>query len=441
MSQAPSISTEPAYSISSSRRPLANVSLFPPSIQSNPTSSNGSTSKTTRKQPRKSVIKLRAEEWGSLATKVSSSSMEEEREREGGRKRGPPPVYSPQRFTHGNDVQEEEEHNRLCMQAGKEETVKRFNLDKRSPSRSPRPSPSLSQTSPRMSSIAPTSRHHKPQAAVSLPSSSSAGPLKFPSDPPSRPYWETFKAIQTALTSPLKVLQADVSIRDYDDFLSPSTTVEPHSSLDLLELQVEFFKTIQHPQVWAKRPDSALYKSLGLPYPNEELLATRLDIEKIRRIYPLKRSKWDFRFHVEDLKNFPALRGTLEWMYGLHLERKEMLSFLENAPLPLLILARLHADKARHTKAVEYSALELQSYLQSTRSNELDPMQKRGKDLFIWLTRADDGVRSRRWQNFWVEEVERKREGKRSLVDRWMEADGGWIGIESLSQWEETKLA
>lgn len=83
----------------------------------------------------------------------------------------------------------------------------------------------------------------------------------------------------------------------------------------------------------------------------------------------------------------------------------------------LLSVARLHADKARHTKAVEYSALELQSYLQSARSKELDPMQKRGKDLFIWLTQADGGVRSRRWQNFWVEEVARKREGKRSLVD------------------------
>ncbi|GAA5964910.1 hypothetical protein JCM3765_004106 [Sporobolomyces pararoseus] len=453
--------------MTSSRLPLTNISLFPPSSPSNPTSSTLSTSRT---QPRKSIIKLRVDEWGSLATTATNASTEEERDLECGRKRGGPPLTSTQgardpletivTAKNNSGEEAEEEESSFRERAGKQETVQ-LNLDKPRPPSSPR-NTLPPETSPRGSSVPLLPRHPNPQASNGLPSSSLADPQNFTSDPPSRSRWESFKAIHTALTSPLKVLQANVPIQEYETFLLPSSTVEPHLSLEILELQVQFFMTIQDPRMWAERPESALYKSLGLPYPNEDRLATRLDLGKIRTICPLKRSKWDFRFDFEDLKNFHALRATLDWMYGLSLERREILSFLENAPLPLLVLgelhtltrfpkvvryseslffttARLHADKARHTKAVEYSALQLHSYLLSTRSKQLDPHQQRGKDLFIWLTASDGGMRSQRWRRFWVEEVERKREGKRSLTDRWIETDGGWTGVDSLLRWEETK--
>jgi hypothetical protein len=95
----------------------------------------------------------------------------------------------------------------------------------------------------------------------------------------------------------------------------------------------------------------------------------------------------------------------------------------------------------QYAKAVNYACVEFLSYLRRQPSTSLDPSQQRAKELLIWLSLPVGGVKSKRWESWWSEEVERKREGKRSLTKRWLESDGGWDTIKSLQTWEETKLA
>jgi len=278
----------------------------------------------------------------------------------------------------------------------------------------------------------------------------------------SRPRSST-NAISIALDSPVEILQAPLSIRDYERFLLNSP-IDPRLSFELPQIQLEFFCSILHPRLWSNRPHSAVFSKSTFFSKHAQILERSLDFASIRKGFPL-RSRYDREFERIVSRNWTRVKDALCCVYSVSVSRDKVFDFLANAPLPLLVLgklianlaisqltsklstlllsnlARLHGEVIRYQNAVAYAARDFLSYLIQEDSAFLTPFQRRAKKLVIWLSSPNDGVGSDRWKNWWCQEVDAKRERKRSLTQQWIDAENGWDNIKSLEEWEETKLA
>jgi hypothetical protein len=47
---------------------------------------------------------------------------------------------------------------------------------------------------------------------------------------------------------------------------------------------------------------------------------------------------------------------------------------------------------------------------------------------------------SKRWDDWWIEEVVRRNEGRKSITTMWMRGEEGWEDEEALERWERGNI-
>ncbi|GAA5916079.1 uncharacterized protein JCM6883_003076 [Sporobolomyces salmoneus] len=406
--------TEPIASTSSLSDPSR--SIFPSTISIEPP------------RPRKSIIRLREDVWGSLAW--------------------PPPAPShPEGVEMGSQAQSvEKEAVRMDEQLASTSAVdpnctpstpktqqEEVEEDKKLASGS-----RLLSKSPVKVSAPRRRRHSSPRP------SPHARPRSPPSDRP-RPRAPSNKLstvrYRSADSVPFLILpqmQSSLpSLKDYDDYLDFDFRIEPTRSFSFHGQQMEFFCRVADYRLWSKKPDSGGFNPPTFSTLSARLMNARLDCERIRRDFP--RGVYDSKNDVPSSHPFwSALNTTLKWIYGRSVIRAESYWFVEHVPLNLLVLVRLHVDLTRYFVVVNHAFLDFRRYLVSYRFSDLSPPLQRARDLMEWL--SPNGTRSARFDLWWTQEVIRERKGRQSLTEKWMNGEKGWETTEDLKRWEEENV-
>lgn len=140
---------------------------------------------------------------------------------------------------------------------------------------------------------------------------------------------------------PLVLMQQCLqSLNDYKPYIDVDSLNAPTHSFSYFQRQIRFFCHLANPQLWSTRPQQAFdrgtYTSLNL-----QLIQARLDLDRIRRDFPLGRD------NEERLKDLPlgypfwnALYDVLSWIYGRTVEGREACRFIEHVPTNLLVLSK-----------------------------------------------------------------------------------------------------
>jgi hypothetical protein len=134
-------------------------------------------------------------------------------------------------------------------------------------------------------------------------------------------------------------MQKTLESADYDPYLLPNSSIEPSHSYDFHHLQLEFFCSIAAPRLWSRKPASSVFNRPTFSGLNFRLLNTKLNLDEIRKDFPLEKVDPEMIPDSQIHAIWTALMEVLKWLYGRGIEREEMYWFVENAPLPLLVLS------------------------------------------------------------------------------------------------------
>lgn len=340
-------------------RPIAKLPRYPPLLESFSTSSERLDFPTTRQRPLKSVIKLQEDVWGQLASsRVGAKELAE-------RKRGPPPTASP--LSLGKRSKSEEESNEDISHSSREfeqgekatsEEVTNLDVDGTSPPPSPPPQVTTPAIDPQPTIPTGPRAQRNPDVLPTTSlrySSNLTNPTTqaslLPPILPARPQSDSIQAMLIGLDKPVGILLANLEMADYKEFLS-KTPIDPRLSYELPRIQLEFFCSVLDPKLWSSRPHSVTFSRAKYFESNDELLTIGLDLDSIRKKFPLQQVKYYYVIDQGLAKNYVGLRDALSWMYGSSSARGEVYHFLEHSPLPLLVLGEfqtlLHGEEPAH---------------------------------------------------------------------------------------------
>ncbi|GAA5916082.1 uncharacterized protein JCM6883_003077 [Sporobolomyces salmoneus] len=279
----------------------------------------------------------------------------------------------------------------------------------------------------------------------SPPRQRSASPRRPPpptqprsNDPPAQLRNDVLRNAQSvpylSLTSLQNCLQF---LEDYKPYIEVDSLIAPTLSFAYPSRQIEFCCRLVDYRLWSSKLQSRAFDLPVYSALNLKLMDARLNLEQIRREFPLGDGGRETKGPAKGHPFWNALEKTLNWVYGKRISVKEACWFLERIPTNLLVLVRLHADLAHYSYLVHRAFIDFRCYLRVQRFCDLDPMLQRARTLIEWLTLSSGGTNSARFILWWSQEVTREREGRRSLTERWMNQEGGWETTAALDSWEE----
>ncbi|GAA5916076.1 uncharacterized protein JCM6883_003075 [Sporobolomyces salmoneus] len=343
-----------------------------------------STTSNQAPQPRKSIIRLREDVWGALAwPAVGTVQVEEEEMGHRQPRSNSETGIGPGEQT-GATAADVTDHVSLAPNSRREGIV--GGVDYHSRSRNP----SSGVSAPRRRRSSPPRRRspspRRPHPSTRWPSVAPPSRSNGPSRPASTVPFLGLSVVQSSLQH----------LEDYKPYIDIDSLIEPLRSFWYHRQQIEFYCRIEDPELWSSRPESRAFDRPFYTALNLKLMDARLDLERIRRDFPLEDSAGESKRREKGHPFWPALEETLSWIYNKKIGSREARRFVEHIPENLLVLIRLHVDLTRYFQVVENAFLGFRRYLGSKRFYDLPPTLRRARDLVEWLTRYSSSTSSPR---------------------------------------------
>lgn len=322
----------------------ASFTLFTSQVNSKFRSLKPESVSTAAQTPRRSIVRLREDVWGPPKVVGSSGRARKEEKHEVGSNVNSRPSNKKRRRNHwtpaadGEQGEDSSGHQRTESRRFKEtktlephplalplrrrkSSLAESDMLERSRPKEPSVAASKGREVSASSSRRDSSRHRSPSPRTRLNSHPSSG---YAAD---------------ILCRPIVVLQQRTKDSDYEGYLTNST-ISPGFSYGFLHLQMDFLKSTVDRHLWSSQPQASAFIPPKFELLNERLLKTQLAFRRIRQTFPIKKYVGLQRFVQESKlskEHYPFKRA-LEWIYEEKLCYSRVDWFVENAPLPLLVL-------------------------------------------------------------------------------------------------------
>ncbi|GAA6017059.1 hypothetical protein JCM10207_001472 [Rhodosporidiobolus poonsookiae] len=244
------------------------------------------------------------------------------------------------------------------------------------------------------------------------------------------------------LACPLAHLDRDLPFDAFAPYLLPSTPVDQSWSMSFHFSILRFLTFCAPPFKWSTRPSSPTFKPPSFSIATMRLLETQPDLISIRRLFPLRRTQLP-GFAPNELAKWSSVQAVLTWIYGpgsLTKGYREAAWFVQEAPLPLLVLVRRFADVDRYRAAISHAWRECTQYL-------LDPCrpfasiplhERRAGTLVRWLNR---GGMERQVAFFAQKQGDGEGRTIEEVWEWWFRGEEGKErGEKELDEWEKARL-
>ncbi|GAA5992564.1 hypothetical protein JCM5350_005918 [Sporobolomyces pararoseus] len=321
----------------------ASFTLFTSQVNSKFRSLNPESVSTAAQTPRRSIIRLREDVWGPSKVIASSSNGLEEEKHEVGSNVTSRASNKKRRRNYWTPAaggeQEEDSSGHQIEESRRVEETETLELHRSAlPLRRRKSSLAQSDMLERSHNKGPSVTANKGQEAAA--SRRDLSRHRSPSPRSRVNFPRSSRHAADILCRPIAAIQQGTTFADYEAYFFPGSTISPEFSYQFLHLQMKFIKSTVDRYLWSSQPQASAFIPPKFEPLNERLLKTQLDFRRIRQTFPIKKYVRPQRFVQESKlskEHYPFKRA-LEWIYEEKLCYSRVDWFVENAPLPLLVL-------------------------------------------------------------------------------------------------------